>query len=135
MGEKTRGSCLGNGVREKRLYIATHTPQISTAFQRPCRRRRARQSSYFPSRRRAPRLGVEVKGSEVERGDLQVGLEVDALGVAEGIAPVAVRREPEPLVAERDHVPRVERFDVRGRLRRPLGDDGRGAAAAARLVG
>lgn len=83
----------------------------------------------------APGLGVEVEGAEVQCGDLQIGLEVDALAVAEGVAVVGAGGEPEALVAERDHVLGVERLDVRRRVARPLGDDRRRAAVAARLVG
>lgn len=84
---------------------------------------------------RAPGLGVEVEGAEVEGGDLQVRLEVEALAVAEGVAVIGAGGEPEALVAERDHVLGVERLDVRRRVTRPLGEHGRRAAVAARLVG
>lgn len=83
----------------------------------------------------APGARVEVQGAEVEGGDLKVGLEVDALVVREGVAAVAVGGEPEALVAERHHVRRVERLDVRRRRARPLRQHRRRAAVAARLVG
>ncbi len=83
----------------------------------------------------APRAGVEVEGGEVEGGDLQVGLEVEALAVREGVASVAAGGEPEALVAERHHVRRVERLDVRRDLGGPGREDRGGAPVAARLVG
>lgn len=88
-----------------------------------------------PSIRRSPGVGVQMKRPEIKRGDLQVGLEVDALAIAEGIASVGPRREPEPFVAQRDHVLGVERLHVGRRLARPLGHDRRRAPIATRLVG
>lgn len=86
----------------------------------------------------APRVRIQVEGPVVERADAQVGDKVDALPPRVRVRPVVAaegrsRREP-ALVPERHQVARVEALDVLGHVRRPLGDDGRGAALAARLV-
>ena len=58
-----------------------------------------------------PLVWVHVEGAVVERLDAQVLGEVDAFGAAVGVGAVPAGAQP-ALVAERDHVGLVERFDV-----------------------
>ena len=84
----------------------------------------------------APTVGVHVEGAVIEGLDGEVLDEVHAFVAAVGVAAVAagVAGGQPPFVAERDHVVRVEGFDVCGDGAGPGGDDGGGAAGAARLV-
>ena len=84
----------------------------------------------------APAVGVHVKRAVVERLDGEVLDEVHAFVAAVGVAAVAaaVAGGQPAFVAERDHVVRVEGFDVGRDGGRPGGYDGGGAAWAARFV-
>lgn len=88
----------------------------------------------------APQVVVHVEGPVVERGDREVALEIHPVVPRVGVALVVVGdrargsgREP-AFVAERDHVVRVQGFDVGRGVRSPFGDDGGGAARADGLV-
>ena len=82
----------------------------------------------------APRRRVEVEGAVVEGRDGQVLGEVDAFVARVGVGAVPDGGRHPPFVAQRDHVLRVQRFDVRAGAGGPVGDDGGRAAGAARLV-
>ena len=83
-----------------------------------------------------PRVRVQMEGAVVERGDAQVRSEVDADVAAVGVATVtnAVSWCKPALIAERHHVRAVEGLDIGAGVGGPVGDDGGGAALAARLV-
>lgn len=83
---------------------------------------------------RAPGARVQVEGAEVQVPDLEIRGEVQPFAELVRVRAV-VALQAEPLVAERDHVRRVERLDVRGGGGGPGRDDGRGAPVAPRLVG
>lgn len=88
----------------------------------------------------APLVVVEMEGPVVERRDREVALEIHTFVPRVGVALLVVgdrgrRGGGEPtFVAKRDHVVRVEGFDVGRGVRGPFGDDGGAAARAARLV-
>ena len=82
----------------------------------------------------APRLRVQVEGAVVEGRDGEVLDEIDALVAGVGVGAVPHGGRHPSFVAQRDHVLRVQRFDVGADAGGPVGDDGGRAAGAARFV-
>ena len=80
-----------------------------------------------------PRVGIQVEGAVIERVDAQVLLEIDAFRARVRVGAIAAGTQP-ALIAKRDHVRRVEGFNVAGGLRRPVVDDAAVTAVAAGLI-
>jgi len=80
-----------------------------------------------------PGVGVQVVRAEVDGGHSAVCCEIRALG--ESIRVGTIAWQAESFLARRDHVLRVQTFDVRGRCGDPVRELGGRAAIAAGLIG